>query len=288
MEMYEMLMNRRSVRNFKDQPIPEEIIMQLLNAANNAPSGGNIQPVSIILIQEKENRAILSEMVGNQPWVKNAPLSMIFCLDFNRVKRWATLNGTEFKGEQALAHFLISYADVMCAAQSVVLLAESLGLGSVYVGTIQSQMDEARESYAIPDFVLPLMILSLGYPKSIPRTIPKLKPEVIVHHEQYQARSDDEIQQAFNQKYGNFNIKAEEYLEKAFIEAVEADKQGGEGWTEWAVEQMKKMEIRNDAQFLFQLRYPTHLMVQMNAELIESFKNAGFDFFVVNSLKNVD
>lgn len=103
---------------------------------------------------------------------------------------------------------------------------------------------------------------------------------MIVHHEQYQAHSDEEIQQAFHQKYGNFNVKAEEYLEKAFIETIEADKQGGEGWTEWAVEQMKKMEIRNDAQFLFNLRYPSHLMVQMNAELIASFKNAGFDFFV--------
>lgn len=164
MNTYELIMNRRSVRNFKDQPIPQEIINQLIDAANNAPSGGNIQPVSIILIQDKENRTILSEMVGNQPWVKNAPLSMIFCLDFNRIKRWAALNNTEFKGEQALAHFLISYSDLMCAAQSVVLLAESLGLGSVYVGTIQSQMDEARERYSLPDFVLPLMILSLGYP----------------------------------------------------------------------------------------------------------------------------
>ena len=280
MNTYELIMNRRSVRNFKDQPIPEEIISQLIDAANNAPSGGNIQPVSIILIQDKENRSILSEMVGNQPWVKNAPLSMIFCLDFNRIKRWAVLNGTEFKGEQAFSHFLIAYADLMSAAQSVVLLAESLGLGSVYVGTIQSQMDEARERYAIPDFVLPLMILSLGYPKSISRTIPKLKPEVIVHREQYQSRDDEEIQEVFNQKYGNFNIKAEEYLEKAFIETIEADKQGGEGWTVWAVEQMKKMEIRNDAQFLFNLRYPSDLMVQMNTELIASFKRAGFDFFV--------
>jgi len=280
MNTYELIMNRRSVRNFKDQPIPEEIISQLIDAANNAPSGGNIQPVSIILIQDKENRSILSEMVGNQPWVKNVPLSMIFCLDFNRIKRWAVLNGTEFKGEQAFSHFLIAYADLMCAAQSVVLLAESLGLGSVYVGTIQSQMDEARERYAIPDFVLPLMILSLGYPKSISRTIPKLKPEAIVHREQYQSRDDEEIQQVFNQKYGNFNIKAEEYLEKAFIETIEADKQGGEGWTVWAVEQMKKMEIRNDAQFLFNLRYPSDLMVQMNTELIASFKRAGFDFFV--------
>ncbi len=181
MNLYEVMMKRRSVRNFKDQPIPQEVIDQLLDAANNAPSGGNIQPVSIILIQEKKNREILSEMVGNQPWVKNAPLSLLFCLDFNRVKRWATLNETEFKGEQALSHVLIAYADLMCAAQSVVLLAEGLGLGSVYVGTIQSCMDAARKQFSIPEFVLPMMILTVGYPKSTPRSIPKLEPEVIVH-----------------------------------------------------------------------------------------------------------
>ena len=280
MNLYELVMKRRSVRNFKDQPIPQEIINQLLDAANNAPSGGNIQPLSIIIVKESENRAKLAEIVGNQPWVKNAPLSMIFCLDYNRVKRWAVLNGTEFKGDQAFSHFMISYADVMCAAQSVVLLAESLGLGSVYVGTILSYMDKAREQFSIPEFVLPMMVLSLGYPKSIPRTIPKLERDVIVHQEQYQPRSDDEILKAFDQKYGDFGVKAEEYLEKAFIETIEADRQGADGWTEWAVSAMTKLEIRNNAEFLFKLRYPNDVMVRMNKHLIDSFKNAGFDFFM--------
>lgn len=279
MDLYELLMKRRSVRNFKDQLIPEETIMQLIDAANNAPSGGNIQPVSIILVQGAENKAELAAMVGNQPWVRNAPLSLIFCLDFNRIKRWAVLNGTEFKGEQALSHFLIAYGDLMVAAQSVVLLAESLGLGSVYVGTIQSCMDTAREQFSIPEFVLPLMILTLGYPKSIPRYIPKLEPEVIVHREQYQPHTDDAIREAFDNKYGDFGGKVEEYLEKAFIETIEADQQGGDGWTAWAVEAMTKLEIRNNAEFLFKLRYPNDVMVKMNKHLMDSFKNAGFDFF---------
>ena len=280
MNTYELIMTRRSVRNFKDQPIPEELVEKLLDAANNAPSGGNIQPLSVILVQKSENRAKLAQIVGNQPWVKNAPLSMVFCLDYHRIKRWAALNGTEFKGDQAFSHFLISYADVICAAQSVVLLAESLGLGSVYVGTIQSCMDQARELLAIPDYVLPMMVLSLGYPKSIPRTIPKLKREVIVHHEQYQARSDDDILKAFVQKYGEFTIKPEEYLQKAFIETIEADKQGADAWTEWAVSAMTKLEIRNNAEFLFKLRYPNDVMVKMNKHLIVSLKNAGFEFFL--------
>jgi nitroreductase len=280
MEMYDLCMKRRSVRNFKDKAIPEEIISKLLDAANNAPSGGNIQPVSIILVQKPEGRQKLAELVGRQPWVKNAPLAMIFCLDFNRVKRWAALSGTEFKGEKAYSHFLISYSDVMCAAQTVVLLAESFGLGSVYVGTIQSNMDAARTAFAIPEYVLPLMVLSIGYPKSVPKRIPKLQRDVIVHQEQYRKAGDDETKRAFEMKYGNFTGNTEEYLEKAFIEAIEAGKQGIGDWKEWSLKEMSRLEIRNDAQFLFKIRYPSDEMVKMNKELIESFKNAGFDFFV--------
>jgi len=280
LDIYELLMKRRSVRNFTDQAVPEELIEKLLEAANNAPSGGNIQPLSIVLVQSTENRQALAGIVGDQPWVRNAPVSLIFCLDFKRVKRWAVLNRTEFMGEQAFSHFLIAYADLMCAAQTVVVLAESFGLGSVYVGTIQSNVAEARRCFGIPEYVLPMMVLSIGYPKSIPNKIPKLKRDVIVHKERYHEPSDAEISQAFEAKYGDFGGKAEEYLQKAFIEAIEADKQGGEGWTDWVTKEMTRLEIRNNAQFLFKLRYPAELMVKMNTNLIESFKQAGFDFFV--------
>jgi nitroreductase len=77
MNLYDLIMKRRSTRNFKEQRIPENIIQQLLDAANNAPSGGNIQPLSVILVQKPDARKELAEMVGDQPWVKNAPLSMI-------------------------------------------------------------------------------------------------------------------------------------------------------------------------------------------------------------------
>ena len=279
MDMYQLVMKRRSVRHFKDQVIPEAIIEKLLEGANNAPSGGNIQPLSVIVVREAEGRKRLADIVGGQPWVKNAPVSMIFCLDFNRVKRWAALYETEFKGELACSHFLIAYADLMCAAQTVVLLAESYGLGSVYVGTIQSNIDEARQVFEIPQYVLPMMVLSLGYPKTVPAGIPKLKPDVIVHREKYRMRSDAEIRLALEEKYGEFGGKAEEYLEKAFIEMIEADKQGDGAWVGRATAEMVRLEIRNNAQFLFKLRYPADVMVKLNKKMIESFRNSGFDFF---------
>lgn len=72
----------------------------------------------------------------------------------------------------------------------------------------------------------------------------------------------------------------EKYLEKAFIEVVEADKQQDQkSWTELVKEEMKKLEIINNAQFLFKLRYPSEVMVKIKKNLVRAFRNAGFDFF---------
>jgi FMN reductase [NAD(P)H] len=279
MNLYDLMMKRRSVRVFKDQEIPDSTIEQLLDVANNAPSGGNIQPLSIILVRSPEGRKKLAELAGGQPWVSHAPLSMIFCLDFYRIKKWAEMCQTDFRGEEAVNHFLIAYADLMVAAQNVLILAESFGLGSVYIGSIQHEIDETRNFFEIPEYVLPLMVLSIGYPKSIPQSIPKLKKEVIVHHERYRRPEEDEIRRAFDDKYGSIDQNIEKYLERAFVEALEADKLETSKYVDRVKKEMKRLDIQNNAQFLFKVRYPTKVMIRMNQRLKQSFKNAGFEIF---------
>jgi nitroreductase len=281
MNLYELIMKRRSVRNFEAKEIPEQIVNELLDAANNAPTGGNIQPISVIVVQKAERRKKLSEMVGHQPWVKNAPLSLIFCIDFHRIKKWADLGDAEFKGNDALPHFLIAYADLMCAAQNVVILAEGHGLGSVYIGTILDVIDQAREYFNIPKLVLPLMVLSIGYPKTIPKNVSKLKKEVITHRESYREMGDAEIRKAFEDKYGNFEDNLKKYMERIYIEADEAHKQDKPDWSnpESIKKELARLHIKNNAQFLFQYKYPADEMVKMNQNLIQAFRNAGFNFF---------
>lgn len=279
MDLYELMMKRRSVRAFQDQEIPEPLIEKLLDVANHAPSGGNIQPLSILLVRNREGREKLAQLAGGQPWVKNAPLSMIFCLDFYRIKKWAELCQTDFRGQQALNHFLIAYADLMAAAQNVVILAESFGLGSVYIGSIQHEIDETRRYFEMPEHVLPMIVLCLGYPKSIPRTIPKLKKEAIVHQEKYRKLDEDEIRKTFDDKYGKIDEDMEKYLERAFIEALEAEKQETSRFLDRVKKEMKRLDIQNNAQFLFRVRYPAKVMVRMNQRIKESIKNAGFDVF---------
>ena len=277
MDVYSLMMRRRSIRDFKEQEIPESIVEQFVAVASAAPSGGNIQPLSVILVRDAVGRERLAELSGGQPWVRKAPLSMIFCLDFFRIKKWAELCQTEFQGEKALNHFLIAYADLMAAAQNVVIFAESLGLGSVYIGSVQNEIDEMRTYYEIPEYVLPLMVLCLGYPKSTPQGIPKLKKEVILHQEKYRKPDDDEIRKAFDDKYGGIEENVERYLEKAYVEAVEAEKLKSPETIQRVKKEMKRLDIQNNAQFLFKVRYPTKVMVRLNARILRSFRHAGFE-----------
>ncbi len=277
MDLHELMMKRRSVRTFEERSVPDGVLDELLDAAVSAPSGGNVQPISIVTVESVEGRRKLGAIVGSQPWVRNAPLSMIFCLDFLRVGRWAKMFDVEFGGEKALLWFLIGYADLMCAAQNVVILAEERGLGSVYVGTILSQIPRARKYFDIPEGVLPMMVLSIGYPKAVPKTIPKLPRDAMVHREKYRTQTDEEIRRAFEDKYGTIDEDVVKYFERAYREAVEADGQQDGGWVEDAKARMDRLGIKSNAEFLFRLRYPSELMIELNEDLVRDFREAGFD-----------
>jgi FMN reductase [NAD(P)H] len=101
--LYELLKTRRSVRCFEDRPVDDDVLEELFDAVANAPSGGNIQPVSVVVVRDAARRAELADVVGGQPWVRNAPVSLVFCLDFNAVERWAAAQGVRFRGRESRA-----------------------------------------------------------------------------------------------------------------------------------------------------------------------------------------
>lgn len=274
--VHEVALRRRSVRAFENRPVPDEMVETLLEAAANAPSGGNIQPLSIILVRDAAKRGRLAEMVGRQPWVRSAPLSMIFCIDFRRSKRWAELFGVDFRLERSLSSFLIAYADLVCAAENVVLVAEDLGLGSVYIGTIMGAIDEAREMLAIPEYVVPMLLLSVGYPKRVPKTVPKLPPDVIAHDERYRDPTDAEVKVIYEAKYGAMDEDFEEYVKKSYVELVEAELQGEKTWPKLARARARRLQVASNAQFLFELRYPSDGLLRASRRLVESLDRAGF------------
>jgi FMN reductase [NAD(P)H] len=287
--VYDVIMRRRTVRSFLDQPVEEEKAQKLLDAAIQAPSGGNIQPISIIRIEKPEGRERMARLAVNQPWVARAPLCLLFCVDFHRTGKWAEAEGASYGGEKALMSFLLAYADVFCSAENVVLCATSLGLGTVYIGMVLAAMTEIRREFGLPDKVVPVVALCVGYPKKVPAGITKLPRAAIVHSERYEEKSPEELRQLYREKYGdltrtssNAEVRAtsggvREFFKRTYQEALEMDEQARPDFTDKVARIMTRMEVGNAAQLLFKMRYPEEAMKRMGDKIIASLREAGID-----------
>jgi nitroreductase len=276
----DLLGRRRSVRSFLPRSVETGILDQIFAAAARAPSGGNIQPWSIVCITEPDRRARLCELVGNQPWVRNAPVTLLFCIDFHRTRQWARIESAPYQAEQSLTSFLIAYADVYCAAHNVTIAAEDLGLGTVYVGTVLSSIPEIRRAFALPELVVPIVALCVGYPRRRPAGIPKLAVEALVHREQYRTAADDQVRQWYLDKYGDLDQTLTGYFERTYQEIREIEDQEKPGSIEQVRRIVARLEIANSAQFLFKFRYPGSRMKLLNQPLWDALQGAGFRFDV--------
>jgi nitroreductase len=275
--VYDVIMRRRTVRSFTDQPVEEEKILKLLDAAIQAPSGGNIQPLSIIRIEKPEGREKMAKLAVNQPWVAKAPLCLLFCIDFHRTGKWAQAEGASYGGEKALMSFLLAYADVFCSVENAVLCATSLGLGTVYIGMVLAAMTEIRKEFGLPNKVVPVVALCVGYPKKVPTGITKLSRAAIVHSERYEEKSSDELKQLYREKYGDLTEDVKSYFRRTYQEALEMDEQSRPDFTDKVARIMARMEVGNAAQLLFKMRYPEEAMKRMGEKIIASLREAGID-----------
>jgi FMN reductase (NADPH) len=176
------LMNHRSIRKFKSDPVPETTIETILRAGTRTATAGSIQPYAFIVIDEPE----LLKKISYIP----APLAIIAVVDQYRVKRYYELNDAPFYNDQTV-NLMISYWDATIALQNVVVAAESVGLGTVYIGMILSM--NLQEILDVPDHVVPAGLIALGTPDEEPQLRPRLPLEAVVHRNGYQIPSDEDI-----------------------------------------------------------------------------------------------
>ncbi len=273
-EMMRLLHKRASCRNFSEKKIEPEVLQELLEAGLHAPTGGNLQPYSIIQITKKEMKERVAELCEGQQFIADAPVDLLFCIDLHRLERWAKFETAPFTATNSFRHFWISFQDTVICAQNICTAADSVGLGSVYIGSVLECFRELREIFHLPTGVFPVVLLCLGYPAKRPSSRKKLGTNVIVHEETYQEMEDQTLREAFNEKYGDreFNI-TEERLEE--IKEVCRDVHGEE-FTEKCVEEIKKRGYINIAQYYFGLHYRADLMSQDNNTFLAILKKAGF------------
>ncbi len=167
MTIFDAIKNRRSIRDFKDQDIPEEVVDTLIEAIRWAPSAGNLQSRKFYFIFNKDVKKKLARAALNQNFIAQAPLAIVACLDRKIATRY---------GDRGVN--LYSIQDVSASVMNMMLTAHELGLGSVWVGAFNEF--EVFEILNMPHSHRPIAIIPVGYPSKIPKPTPRVSQNEIV------------------------------------------------------------------------------------------------------------
>jgi len=187
------LLSHRSVRAYRPDPVPARTVEALVAAAQSAPSSSNLQTWSVVVVEDLARKARLAELAGGQKHIVEAPLFLVWLADLSRAERLAKRFEHPNEGLQFLETFLVAVIDAALAAQNAVVAAESLGLGSVYIGAIRNKPGAVAEELGLPPNVAAAFGLCIGYPDATrPAQVkPRLRQDVVIHHERY-SDADDE------------------------------------------------------------------------------------------------
>lgn len=196
-DMIKCLTERKSIRSYTNQEISPDCKELILRAAMEAPTAGNQQLYTILDITSQGLKDRLAVTCDNQPFIAKGKMVLIFCADFQKCYQAFTLAGCSPR-KPGPGDFLLAVEDAAIAAQNAVTAAESLGIGSCYIGDIMENYEVHKELLGLPEFVFPALMLVFGYPtaQQKEREKPKRAPlDFIVHENIYPHFSQEEIRQ---------------------------------------------------------------------------------------------
>jgi len=183
----DVLIGHRSVRAFLSDALPESTVELLVAAGQSAASSSNLQPWSVVAVEDPARKARLAALAGNQKHIEQAPLFLLWLVDLHRLETLGKQVGTSTEGLDYLETLLLGTVDTAIAAQNAVVALESLGLGAVYVGGIRNKPAEVAQELGLPPHVFALVGLAVGYPDpNAPASVkPRLPQDVVLFRETY-------------------------------------------------------------------------------------------------------
>lgn len=247
--MIDFLKNRATVRSYTSETIPQDILDELFQAATRASTTGNLQLYSIIVTKELEMKEKLSPLHFNQPMIKQAPVVLTFCADYNRYSKWCEINRAD-PGCDNFQAFFTAAIDALIVAQTFCVAAESKGLGICYLGTATYTAKAIGEVLGLPKYVVPVATVTVGYPAATPQLADRLPKVAVIHNEKYTEFTKYEISSHFSTK---------ENLETSKKFVNENNKE-------------------NLAQVFAEVRYTRDNFEKFSIEYMEAIKSQGFNF----------
>lgn len=196
---YDYFTQRTTVRQFTDKVPDEALIERIVAAATEAPNTGNMQLYSVVETRDPDNLRRMAPMHFNQPAATGAPVVLTVCADVKRFERWCEVSDAT-PAMRNLQMLLAAITDAVILAQQIVTIAELEGLGTCYLGTVAYNAPDIAELLGLPDGVIPVAALALGYPADRPEKCERLPLKAVLHSERYAKPDDKEIAELYKAK----------------------------------------------------------------------------------------
>ncbi|MDE7160266.1 MAG: nitroreductase family protein [Muribaculaceae bacterium] len=191
--------SRRTVRRFSGREVPPALVESILERAVKAPTCGNMQLYTVIVTREPARREALAAAHFNQPAAADAPVLLTVCADFNRFTRWCALRGADAGFDNFLS-FTSAVADATALTQQIATIAEMEGLGTCWLGTVTFNAPAISKLLRLPELVVPVGALALGWPAEEGEETERLPMQAVVAQEEYPEWSDGEVLRLFKSK----------------------------------------------------------------------------------------
>jgi nitroreductase len=202
------IVSHRSVRSYRNEPLPPGYLELLIAAAESAPTTSNLQAWSVIAVEDPARKARLASFAAHQRHIVEAPLLLVFVADLARLRSISDERGHPGIALNYIEAFIFAVADAAFAAQNTVVAAESLGLGCCYIGAMRNHPAAVADELALPNEALVVFGMTIGFPDPSVETDvkPRLPQNVILHRERY-APPDPALLAAYNQRIREFQAE---------------------------------------------------------------------------------
>jgi FMN reductase [NAD(P)H] len=183
-EFIQRVLTRKTVRRYSDV-MPSDSLLDLLTAtALSASAKSDFQQASILRVTNPAQRAAIGQLFPSMPWIGLSPVFFVFLGDARRLQRIGELRGKPVRNG-TLEGFFNASIDAALAMQTMILCAESAGLGVCPISVIRNEIDEVAAVLELPDLVFPVAGLCLGYPQGGGYVSLRLPRQVTTHRDRY-------------------------------------------------------------------------------------------------------
>jgi nitroreductase len=188
------ILSHRSVRSYLPDPLPPGILELLVAAAQSAASSANMQTWSVVAVEDEQRKEELYKLANNQAHVKQAPVFLVWLAYLGRLAHIADSRGLPHVALDYIELLVKAIVDASVAAQNAIVAAESLGLGTIYIGAIRKNTQEVATLLNLPPFVFPVFGMCVGFPN--PEVKPAIKPRLpqaaVLHRETYKLAEQED------------------------------------------------------------------------------------------------